>query len=93
MGVIMNPPLTAGCTALPVCSRIVRESRTCSSAHAGRDYRIVTGGLRRCDRSPWGVLRGFRIVMPLVLVCAIATTAAPATARPISDAQTSSTLM
>ena len=30
--------------------------------------------------------------MPLVLVCAIATTAAPATARPISDAQTSSTL-
>ncbi len=97
MGAIMNPPLTAGCTALSVCACPKGQVKDWSAEDPVTSSNVapVTGGLASLHASPWGVVSTRRALAPaLALGLAFTLTgfSAPAMARPMAEAPQASAL-
>lgn len=94
MGAIMNPPLTAGCTALSVCACPKGQVKDRSEETWSR-LAAMTGGLASVKASPWGVAlirRALAAAVALGLAFTLTGFSATTNVRPSAEAPQASTL-
>ena len=94
MGAIMNPPLTAGCTALSVCACLKGQVKDRSEETWSR-LTAMTGGLAPVKSSPWGVAmtrRALAAAVALGMAFTLTGFSAPTSMLPSAEAPQTSTL-